>query len=124
MGGNYFCAAGATKSCVHVAALPLTLAEELPIACTSMKSTWSRPSTASKAVLSKASSEGYVPCNGPKPLIDAILKDLQAAGSKPGIIDYFEGENSRWALKKDATNETTHLKDPMYILMAITEGLH
>ncbi len=53
LGSNYFCAAGATQSCVHVAALLLTLAEVSPTACTSMKCAWFRPSMAGKAVLSK-----------------------------------------------------------------------
>jgi len=66
-GGNCFCAAGASQSCVHTAALSLTLAEVTPTVCTSMRCTWSRPSTGSKASLAKeldsgkASSEGYVP---------------------------------------------------------------
>ena len=30
MGGNCFCAAGASQSCVHIAALLLTLAEVTP----------------------------------------------------------------------------------------------
>ena len=63
--GNCFCAAGASQSCVHIAALPFTLAEVTQTACTSIRCAWSRPSTGSKATFAKeldfglASSEGY-----------------------------------------------------------------
>ena len=128
MGGNCFCAAGATQSCVHIAAILLTLAEVSSTACTSMRCAWSRPSTASKATLSKeldfgkASSEGYVPYNGPKPPIDALLQDLQAAGSKPGIADYFSAEKLRQASVSASASEKFQQQDPIDIIMAIAKG--
>ena len=52
-GGNCFCAAGASQSCVHIAALLFTLAEVTQTACTSIKCAWSRPATGSKATFSR-----------------------------------------------------------------------
>ena len=65
IGGNCFCAAGASQSCVHISALLLTLAEITPQACTSVSWAWSRPSVGGSASLAKdldfgqASLEGY-----------------------------------------------------------------
>ena len=59
-GGNCFCAAGASQSCVHIAALLLTLAEVTPTACMSMRCAWSRPSTGRKTSLAKELDFGNV----------------------------------------------------------------
>ena len=70
-GANCHCPAGETQSCVHIAALLLTLAEITPKAGTSKPCAWSRPSWQAKAQTSAAldfghaTSEGYKPYTGP-----------------------------------------------------------
>jgi len=45
IGGNCKCPAGESQSCVHIAALLITLSEVTPQACTSMRFAWSRLTT-------------------------------------------------------------------------------
>ena len=69
----------------------------------------------------KASSEGNVPYNGQKPPIDTLLQDLQAAGSKPGIADYFSAEKLRQVSVSASASEKFQLQDRLDILMAIAK---
>ena len=125
IGGNCFCAAGASQSCVHISVLLLKLAEITPQACTSVRCAWSRPSVGGSASLTKdldfgqASLEGYFPYSGPKPNLCSLLEDLDAAGSKPGIIDYLQGEQERVAMASDPVTHKTILKDAVDKLSAI-----
>ena len=69
--GKFMCPAGESQSCVHMAALLLTLAEVTPTACTSLPCAWSRPSSRGLAMLSqeldfgRASVDGYFKYTGP-----------------------------------------------------------
>ena len=98
VGGNCFCAAEASQSCVHIAALLFTLAEVTQTACTNIKYAWSRPTTGSKATFSSvldfgvASQEGYFPYNGPKPPITTVLDSLSEAGCEPAIAAFLDNE--------------------------------
>jgi len=64
--GNYKCPADKTQSCVHVAALLITVTEITPHSCTSMRCAWSRPPQAGQPTLSVdldfggSSLDGYV----------------------------------------------------------------
>ena len=62
-----------------------------------------------------------VPYNGPKPPIDSLLQDLEAAGSKRGIADYFSVKKLRQASVSACANEKFQLQDPIDILMAIAK---
>ena len=90
IGGNCFCAAGASRSCVQISALLLTLAEITPQVCTSVRCAWSRPSVGGSASLAKdldfgqASLEGYFPYSGPKPNLCSLLEDLQGRRNRGG----------------------------------------
>ena len=52
-------------------------------------------------------------------LNDFSAPDLDAAGSKPGIIDYLQGEQERVAMASDPVTHKTILKDPVDRLSAI-----
>ena len=106
-GGNCFCAAGASQSCVHIPALLFTSAT----AFTSVKCAWARPSVGNKtsASFSKeldygtASQEGYFPYDDPKLLVDTHLKNLVHAGSKLALVDFLGREKARYARKSANT---------------------
>ena len=51
-----------------------------------------------------ASQEGYFPYDGPKPLVDTLLKNLVHVGSKPAFVDFLHGEKERNARAKATTN--------------------
>ena len=85
-----------------------TLAEVTATACTSIRCAWSRPSMGNKAPASfaseldfgVASSEGYFPYTGSKTPISILLDSFIAAGSKPALMEFFEGEKEREAASK------------------------
>ena len=128
-GGNCSCAAGASQSCVHIAAMLFTLAEVTATACTSVRCAWVRPSAGYKAAacfsreldFGNASLDGYFPYDGQKPPIDDLLKSFADAGSNPAIIDFLNGEKEREAMV-EVTNDcqsTEVLKDPLDKLASI-----
>ena len=47
-----------------------------------------------------ASSEGYFPYTESKPPISILLDSFIAAGSKPALMEFFEGEKEREAASK------------------------
>ena len=124
-----FCAAGASQSCVHIAAMLFTLAEVTATACTSVRCAWARPSLGQKvgsASFSReldfgnASQDGYFPYDGQKPSIDTLLKSFADAGSKPAIIDYLDGEKERGARVEDTARQSAEiLRDPLDKLASI-----
>lgn len=128
-GGNCFCAAGASQSCVHIAALLFTVAEVTATACTSVRCAWTRPSGGNKVAAASfsrelnfgsASQDGYFPYDGPKPLVDTLLKRFAEAGSKPAIIDFLDGEREREAKAEANTSHSVEvLRDPLDILASI-----
>ena len=127
VGGNCFCAAGASQSCVHIAALLFTLAEVTQTACTSIKCAWSRPATGSKATFSReldfgvASQEGYFPYNGPKPPITTLLDSLSEAGCEPAIADFLDNEQQRESMSHAKADAHSHvMQDPIDKLAAIS----
>ena len=119
IGGNCFCAAGASQSCMHISALLLTLAQITPQACTGVRCAWPRPSVGGSASLAKdldfgqASFEGYFPYSGPNPELCTLLEYLDAAGSKPGIIDYLKRKKERVAMASDPVTHKKILQDPV-----------
>lgn len=130
IGGNCFCAAGASQSCVHIAAMLFTLAEVTATACTSVRCAWARPSVGNKVGSASFSSEldfgnasqdGYFPYDGQKPPIHALLKSFADVGSKPAIIDFLDGEREREAMVKvtNSCQSTEVLKDPLDKLASI-----
>lgn len=127
-GGNCFCAAGTSQSCVHIAAMLFTLAEVTAMACTSVRCAWTRPSAGNKVSASfsreldfgNASQDGYFPYNGPKPSVDTLLTMLANAASKPVIIDFLDGEKERVAREATDTSHSNEvLKDPLDKLASI-----
>ena len=125
-GGNCFCAAGASQSCVHISAMLLTVAEVTATACTSIRCAWSKPSGAkAPAVLASeldfgiASSEGHFPYTGLKPPASTLLDSLAAAGSRPAVMDFFEGEKEREASSKTIDQNLSNNYDPFSKLAAI-----
>ena len=80
---NCKCPAGESQTCVHIAALLITLSEITPQACTSMRCAWSRPSQGGKASpvadldFGQASTSGYVPYDGPGQPISGLLELLE-----------------------------------------------
>lgn len=125
-GGNCFCAAGASQSCVHIAALLFTLAEVTQTACTSVRCAWSRPSVGSKASFAReldfgmASLEGYLPYNGLQPPLDTLLEGLSAVGCKPAIVDFLKEEREREAMAVAPVSDASDvLQDPLDKLATI-----
>lgn len=125
-GGNCSCAAGASQSCVHVAALLFTLAEVTQTACTSVRCAWSRPSAGSKATFAReldfglASLEGHFPYNGPQPPLDTLLESLGAAGCKPAIVEFLKEEREREKnAVAPASDASGVLQDPLDKLSTI-----
>ena len=128
MGGNCFCVAGASQSCVNIFAPLLNLAELTPNVCTSVRCAWSRPSTGSKASFAKeldfgkASTQGYVPYGRPQPPVGTLLQDLLNAGSKSGVADYFDEEKVRESTVVAPVSVKSLLQDPQDRLTSIVDG--
>jgi len=89
--GNCKCPAGSTQSCVHIAALLITLSEITPQACTSVRCAWSRPSQGGKPSFSvdldfgKSSTTGYFPYTGTLLPLDDLFQGLEDTGCDAGI---------------------------------------
>ena len=113
MGGNYFCAAGASQGFVHIAALFLTLAEVPPNAFTTVRCAWTRASAGSKVCT-------YVPYSEPQPHIGILLQDLLNAGSMPGVADYFNEKKVRVCCSCSCNCEVL-LQDPLDKLTGIAK---
>ena len=47
--------------------------------------------------------EGYFPYDGPKPLVDTLIKNLVHVSSKPAFVDSLDGEKERNARAKATT---------------------
>ena len=100
--GNCKCPAGATQSCVHVAALLITLSEVTPQACTSMRRAWLRPTQSGKPSLAtdldfgKSSSNGYIAYTGPILRVDDLLQQLESVGCDVGVQHYCNQEAERY----------------------------
>ena len=99
---NCMCPAGKSGSCVHVAALLLTLAEVTQTACTSLPCAWSRPSThgqpqqTAQLDFGKASVEGYKPYTGGHVLdVTALLLSCEQVGIVTGAGRFFSQEQQR-----------------------------
>ena len=80
---NCKCPAGESQTCVHIAALLMTLSEITPQACTSMRCAWSSPSQGGKTSLvtdldfCQASVSGYAAYNVPVQPIAGLLELLE-----------------------------------------------
>ncbi len=122
VGGNCFCAAGASQSCVLISALLLTLTEITSQACTSVRCAWSRLSVGGNASLAKgldfgkASIEGYFPYTGPKPDLCSLLKDFDAIGSKPAIIDHLNKVSQKQILQAKFNSSFTRLNSKLLLV--------
>ena len=104
-GGNCFCAAGASQSCIHISALLFTLAEMTPQACTSVRCAWSRPSVSGSTSLAKDLDFGHASLVSILWTEARFVLALEAAGSKNGVIDYFKGEEERDAMSNDPVSQ-------------------
>ena len=120
IGGNCQCPAGESQSCVHIAALLITLSEVTPQACTSMRCAWSRPTTqGGKACLAttldfgKSSSKGYFAYDGPLLPVDELLQKLDNAGCDPGVKHYFDQEKERSQHSHSPSSANPVLIDPL-----------
>ena len=116
IGGNCECPAGESQSCVHIAALLITLSEITPQACTSMRCAWSRPAQGGKACLAttmdfgKSSSDGYFPYDGP---VDELLQKLDNAGCDPGVKHYIDEEREKSQHAHPTSSDNPVLIDPL-----------
>ena len=99
-GGNCFCAAGASQSCIHISALLFT--EITPQACTSVRCAWSRPSVSGSTSLANFGHASLVSILWTEA---RFVLALEAAGSKNGVIDYFKGEEERDAMSNDPVSQ-------------------
>ena len=95
---NCKCPAGETQTCVHVAALLITLSEVTPNSCTSMQCAWSRPTEGGKQSFvtdldfGQLSLTGYVEYTGPVMQVEDLLQRLESAGCDVGVQQYFNQE--------------------------------
>ena len=100
---NCKCPAGETQTCVHVAALLITLSEVTPNSCTSMRCAWSRPTQGGKPSFvtdldfGQSSLTGYVEYTGPVLQVEDLLQQLamESAGCDVGVQQYFNQEADR-----------------------------
>ena len=133
-GANCQCPAGEAQSCVHVAALLLTLAEITPKAGTSKPCAWSRPSGQARAQLSSdldfgyASSEGYQPYTGKLLDMEQLLTSLDSGTTTTGIGLFCSMEKERAVTCKQLTireKQATggHLKDPIDHLLNLDKDV-
>ena len=126
IGGNCECPAGESQSCVHVAALLITLLEVTPQACTSMRCAWSRPAQGGKACLAatldfgRSSSSGYFAYDGPVLPVDDLLQKLDDAGCDSGVKQYFDQERERGQHTHPPSSANPVLIDPLDKLCEIS----
>ena len=119
IGGNCKCPAGESQSCVHIAALLITLSEVTPQSCTSMQCAWSRPAQGGKACLAttldfgKSSVNGYFAYDGPVLQVDDLLQSLDSAGLDPGVKHYFDQERERSQHAHPPSSANPVLIDPL-----------
>ena len=127
IGGNCKCPAGESQSCVHIAALLITLSEVTPQACTSMKCAWSRPATqGGKACLAtsldfeKSPLNGYFAYDGPVLPVDDLLQKMDNAGCDPGVKHYFDHEREKSQDAHPPASANPVLIDPLDKLLEIS----
>ena len=119
IGGNCKCPAGESQSCVHIAALRITLSEVTPQSCTSMQYAWSRPAQGGKVSLAttldfgKSSVNGYFAYDGPVLQVDDLLQSLDSAGLDPGVKHYFDQERERSQHAHPPSSANPVLIDPL-----------
>ena len=107
---NCKCPTGETQTCVHVAALLITLTEITPQTCTSMRCAWSRPTQGGKPSFAadldfgKSSVVGYVTYTGPVLDVNDLLQQLESTGCDTGIQHYYKQEEDKKA--QNLTQET------------------
>ena len=117
--GNCKCPAGETQSCVHVAALLITLTEITPQACTSVRCAWSRPTQAGQPSFAvdldfgRSSVDGYVAYTGPVQPVHELLEQLDRGGCDPGIQHYFKQEEERSLQSAPPPSANPVLIDPL-----------
>ena len=117
--GNCKCPAGETQSCVHIAALLITLTEITPQACTSVRCAWSRPTQSGKPSFvvdldfGKSSVDGYVAFTGPVVKVDDLLQQLESAGCDSGVQHYFKQEEERSLQSAPPPSANPVLIDPL-----------
>ena len=117
--GNCRCPAGSTQSCVHIAALLITLSEITPQACTSVRCAWSRPSQGGKPSFSadldfgKSSSTGYFTYTGSLVPVDDLIQGLEDAGCDAGICHYFSQESEKQQQAYPPPSSNPVLIDPL-----------
>ena len=116
--GNCKCPAGETQTCVHIAALLITLSEATPQACTSMRCAWSRPAQGGKPSLAtdldfgRSSLDGYVAYTGPVLQVDDLLQQLESVGCDVGVQHYFNQEAERCQQAVPPSSSNPVLIDP------------
>ena len=117
--GNCKCPAGETQTCVHVAALLITLTEITPQACTSVRCAWSRPTQGGKPSFAvdldfgNSSVVGYVTYTGPVLEVNDLLHQLESAGCDTGAQHYFKQEEDRSLQSVPPPSANPVLIDPL-----------
>ena len=116
---NCKCPAGETQTCVHVAALLITLTEITPQACTSMRCAWSRPTQGGKPSFAvdldfgRSSLDGYITYTGPVLQVNDLLQHLESASCDPGVQHYFKQEEERCLQSVPPPSGNPVLIDPL-----------
>jgi len=116
---NCKCPTGETQTCVHIAALFITLSDIAPQACTSMRCAWSRPAQGRKPSLAadldfgRSSLDGYVTYTGHVIQVDDLLQQLESAGCDLGVQHYFNQEVVKCQQAAPPLSASLILVDPL-----------